>query len=218
MRIMQHLRSSLLRSEIKGIIPSGLRLGASACVLAAAILMLLLSARSTFGGSATWRLDPGDPFCRSCWHSGAEKNWTPATVPNGPADTATFDVSNVTGIGVDGNDIEVNGIVFNAGASAETWSATGSLATARSGHTATLLPDGMVLVAGGFGGATGYLSSAELYDFATGSWSEAGSLANARSFHTATLLQNGMIVLVAGGLDMNHNPPMASAELGHGHR
>src|SRR5205823_2285538 len=47
MRIMQNLRSSLLRSEIRKIIPSPLRLRAPACFLAAAILMLLLAARST---------------------------------------------------------------------------------------------------------------------------------------------------------------------------
>ena len=126
MRIMQYLWSSLLHSEIKKIIPSGLRLGAPAYFLAAAILMLLLSTRSTFAGSATWRLDPSDPFCNSCWEPGKFQNWTPETVPNGPADTATFDVSNVTGIGVDGNDIEGNGIVFNAGASAFTIDVTSS--------------------------------------------------------------------------------------------
>jgi hypothetical protein len=44
-----------------------------------------------------------------------------------------------------------------------TWTATGSLATARESHTATLLPNGKVLVVGGAGGS-GYLASAELYD------------------------------------------------------
>src|SRR5438105_1762049 len=49
------------------------------------------------------------------------------------------------------------------------WSYTGSLNTPRSGHTATLLPNGKVLVAGGYSG--GPLDSAELYDPATGTWS-----------------------------------------------
>jgi len=50
-----------------------------------------------------------------------------------------------------------------------TWTATGSLVTARDAHTATLLPNGKVLVAGGRG-TTGVLASAELYDPATGAW------------------------------------------------
>ena len=78
-----------------------------------------------------------------------------------------------------------------------TWSATGSLNTARDYHTATLLPNGKVLVAGGHDGC--YLTSAELYDPASGTWSATGSLNTARGHHTATLLPNGK-VLVAGGM------------------
>ena len=64
-------------------------------------------------------------------------------------------------------------------------------------HTATLLPNGKVLVAGG--NNSGILTSAELYDPASGSWSATGSLNTARYQHTATLLPNGK-VLVAGGI------------------
>jgi N-acetylneuraminic acid mutarotase len=64
-------------------------------------------------------------------------------------------------------------------------------------HTATLLANGQVLVAGG-SGAGGVLSSAELYTPATGVWSTTGNLNIARSVHAATLLANGQ-VLVAGG-------------------
>src|SRR5437868_6761611 len=84
-----------------------------------------------------------------------------------------------------------------------TWTATGNLATARANHTATLLPNGKVLVAGGAG------TSAELYNPASGTWSPTGSLVTARGFHTATLLPNGK-VLVAGGLG---DELLASAEL-----
>ena len=79
------------------------------------------------------------------------------------------------------------------------WSSTGSLGTARDDHTATLLPSGKVLVAGGDNSRVA-LSSAELYDPATGSWSSTGSLGTARRDHTATLLPSGK-VLVAGGAD-----------------
>ena len=78
-----------------------------------------------------------------------------------------------------------------------TWTATGSLGTARYAHTATLLPSGKVLVAGGYNNS-GSLSSAELYDPATGTWTATGSLGTARDSHTATLLPSGK-VLVAGG-------------------
>ncbi len=76
--------------------------------------------------------------------------------------------------------------------------ATGSLDTARGFHTATLLPNGMVLVAGGSDGSGAVSASAELYDPALGTWTATGSLNTARYLHTATLLPNGM-VLVAGG-------------------
>jgi len=115
---MRNLRSSLLRGEIKKIIPSHPRLIAPAYVLVAAILMLLLAMGSStaLAGSATWNLNPtsGD------WNTAT--NWMPPTVPNGPTDTATFGVSNITGISImsDGPVTEVNGIVFDPGASAYT--------------------------------------------------------------------------------------------------
>jgi hypothetical protein len=72
------------------------------------------------------------------------------------------------------------------------------MAGARAYHTATLLPTGRVLVAGGYVAGSG--ASAELYDPASETWSPTGSLVSARTSHTATLLQNGK-VLVAGGSD-----------------
>src|SRR5439155_1631242 len=95
-----------------------------------------------------------------------------------------------------------------------TWTATGSLGAARGEHTATLLPNGKVLVAGGVSNSYSFLVNAELYDPASGTWTATGSLGAARSDHTATLLPNGK-VLVAGGfngnLDTGFN--LASAEL-----
>ncbi|MEP6809574.1 MAG: kelch repeat-containing protein, partial [Chthoniobacterales bacterium] len=76
------------------------------------------------------------------------------------------------------------------------WSMTGSLTTARSRHTVTLLPSGKVLVAGGRD-SSGRLAGAEIYDAATGNWSTTGSLTIARAFHTATLIAGGK-VLVTG--------------------
>ena len=80
------------------------------------------------------------------------------------------------------------------------WTATGRLTTARFDHTATLLPNGKVLVTGGHYGAYNgvYLSSAELYDVATGTWAATGALTTACAWHTATLLPNGRVLVVGG--------------------
>ena len=79
------------------------------------------------------------------------------------------------------------------------WTSTaGTLNVARHSHTAVLLPNGKVLVAGGFDGSAP-TSSAELYDPASNSWTFTGSMATARNSHSATVLQNGT-VLAAGGI------------------
>jgi hypothetical protein len=75
---------------------------------------------------------------------------------------------------------------------------TGSMNTERYWHTATLLNDGMVLVAGGINNYDQYVAIAELYNPATGTFTATGKLNAPRYGHTATLLNNGM-VLVAGG-------------------
>ncbi|MCX5749863.1 MAG: hypothetical protein NTZ10_06455, partial [Candidatus Saganbacteria bacterium] len=75
-----------------------------------------------------------------------------------------------------------------------TWRSANSLSTARYYHSATLLPNGKVLVAGG----TGAGASCEIFDPATGAWTSTGNLTFSRGDHTATLLPNGK-VLAAGG-------------------
>jgi hypothetical protein len=71
------------------------------------------------------------------------------------------------------------------------------MSTARYNHTATLLGNGNVLVAGGIGVSNNYLSSAEIKSPGVG-WVNTGALAVPRYSHTSTLLPNGK-VLVAGG-------------------
>jgi hypothetical protein len=87
------------------------------------------------------------------------------------------------------------------------------MSAARVGHTATLLPNGKVLVVGGGGAGSIAPASADLYDPATNTWSAAGSLSIGRSQPTATLLLSGK-VLVAGGNDTTEaGAGLASAEL-----
>src|SRR5205823_244016 len=70
----------------------------------------------------------------------------------------------------------------------------------RARHSATLLPNGKVLVAGGIDVAE-TLSSAELYDPSSGTWSSTGSLITPREEPTATLLPNGQVLVCGGGED-----------------
>ena len=78
---------------------------------------------------------------------------------------------------------------------AQTFVATGSMTTERDSHTATLLQNGEVLIAGGYNGS--YLYSAELYNPLTGTSSATGSLTTATSYPTATLLATEMFLLLA---------------------
>jgi hypothetical protein len=78
-----------------------------------------------------------------------------------------------------------------------TFRRTGSMMTPRGGHTATSLPDGRVLMAGGEL-ATEVLNSAELFDPKTGGFTATGSMNMTRSWATGTLLADGS-VLIAGG-------------------
>src|SRR6202162_4862640 len=68
----------------------------------------------------------------------------------------------------------------------------------RSGHTATLLPDGKVLIAGGMRRNQDFYRSAELYDPATGKFQATGASAIARVGHPAVLLHSGKVLIVGG--------------------
>jgi hypothetical protein len=90
---------------------------------------------------------------------------------------------------------------------------TGSMTAARQFHTATLLNNGLVLIAAGDDFPQGRLNSAELYNPTSSTFTATGSLTTARQGATATLLTNGD-VLIAGGIGQDGSG-LASAELFH---
>ncbi len=92
------------------------------------------------------------------------------------------------------------------------WTTTGPLSQARTAFTATLLPDGKVLVAGGGSSeSTGSYDSVELYDPKSGVWTATEGLIEGRNWHTATLLLDGKVLVAGGGGGGGQN--LASATL-----
>ena len=103
-----------------------------------------------------------------------------------------------------------NSVQFTIGAPA-VFVTTGSLNIARELHTATVLNNGLALLAGGQNSSVRALASSELYDPVAGTFSVAANLNTGRYSHTATLLNDGT-VLIAGGNDSSGNN-LASVEL-----
>ncbi len=168
-------------------------------LIAAALLLAL--ALATAGAAGAWRLSQHD----------AAPNLDlrpPVATMTAPQPTVTPDAyqsqdpSSVQGFTVLTSPIPSSSY---ARLGADSWTVTGTMVTPRSGHTATLLPSGKVLVAGG---GTKPNASAELYDPATGAWTVTGTMVTPRSGHTATLLPSGKVLVAGGG-----TKPNASAEL-----
>ncbi|HTN92465.1 MAG TPA: kelch repeat-containing protein, partial [Sorangium sp.] len=140
----------------------------------------------------------------------AENSWTPAQLMNAARQGHAATLLDDGRVLVTGGAASIVGEGGAGLASAEiydpvtgSWALTAPMRIGLSRHTATLLVDGRVLVAGGsaIGGESersGYLADAELYDPTAGSWVDAPAMAMGRSGHTATLLPGGG-VLVTGG-------------------
>src|SRR4029453_13200361 len=96
-----------------------------------------------------------------------------------------------------------------------TWSPTGAMHHARWGHSAVLLGDGGVLVAGGSavrsGQSLGALRTAERYDPKTGTWTEVAPMTDARTGHPAVVLDKGLVLVAGGGVPVSRTDEAALA-------
>jgi hypothetical protein len=102
-------------------------------------------------------------------------------------------------------------VVSGYGGGPDAWTPVRPMTAAREHFTATLLPGGKVLMAGGQSVTDTPLASAELYNPAARSFTATGPLHDARTYPAATLLQDGQ-VLITGGLGSNF-AALSSAEL-----
>jgi hypothetical protein len=84
---------------------------------------------------------------------------------------------------------------------------TGAMTTARSWHTATLLNNGQVLIAGGVTNSFSATASAELYDPTRGTFSPTGNMTAPRAAHTAILLPDGRVLIAGGSSSLGENVP-----------
>ena len=168
-------------------------------LLTVMLLTLVVEALGASGGSGT--------FAYTGSLNTARYDHTATLLPSG-------EVLVVGGIGVNGN--------YTSLASAELydpkkgkWTTTGSMTAGRTAFTATLLPNGEVLVVGGSDYQIRCYATAELYNPSTGQWTPTGTMSQARCLHSATLLPNGE-VLVSGGVNSIYDysrPTVSSAEI-----
>lgn len=147
--------------------------------------------------------DPRDASSRSL-HTATLLNDGRILVTGGDAGVPDYD----TLVPAVGTQSQVLGTAEIFDPSTRTWAAVSSLSP-RLGHTATLLDDGRVLVAGGTSSPTGVMASVEIYDPTTRAWTSAMPMGSARAFHTATLLTDGRVLVIGG----DANGAIATAEI-----
>lgn len=122
------------------------------------------------------------------------------------------------GVLVAGGDFAGSAAIFSPGAGA--WVSTGPMSSERGGDTerftASVLPDGRVLVAGGVDTASiepSPLSSSEIYDPEANTWSLTGPMNQARFDHSATSLADGKVMVLGGGSRVGADSALATTEI-----
>jgi hypothetical protein len=180
---------------------------------------LVLSALRDGGALATGGFRAGNQIVHAVERfDAASRTWTPSAPMLTPRRNHAVVVLR------DGRVLVIGGVTDDGGkvvtASSElydpatgTWSAAGDLRTPRYLPTATLLPDGRVLVAGGFLSGQNHTPTraAEVFDPSTGRWKSTDPMRQARASHAASLLPGGD-VLVAGGVTSTAGAVTATAE------
>jgi large repetitive protein len=136
---------------------------------------------------------------------GAAYSVTVATLPAGEACSVTNGSGRVGAAPV--TDVAVSCALTPRGF----FSAAPSMQVARNAHSATLLANGKLLLAGSY--VSGTASTAEIYDPATDAWQMTGNMTLGRAFHSATLLANGKVLVAGGGNDGIGGYYTATAEL-----
>ena len=160
------------------------------------------------GLSFSWSATPGSVFELPVSSTVSQALWTaPSCAPPGnEIATITATLTNSQGLSTTQN----FRVTMFTTCSVNGWSPTGSMTQARVSHTATVLPSGQALVAGGVDLNNQTVRTAELYDSDTGTWTSTSSMGAARSHHTATVLQSGRVLVVGGSSAEGY---LATAEL-----
>lgn len=173
---------------------------ASLSLLLSLLILLVLSLPGT---GAPWPSGPGSIASIAAMHI-ARASHSSTLLPNGKVLIA----GGFAGSGSEYNPYSTTELYDP---SAGKFESAASMSIGRSGHTATLLKNGKVLIAGGWTGRYNLRRSAELYDPATNSFAATGDLVIERAGNTATLLPDGR-VLIAGGVDRQENA-LSTAEI-----
>lgn len=164
---------------------------------------------------------PGGPVAEASIYNWSSRTWR--GVADVPGARWFHTATRLVGAGIDGHVLVAGGrsgsdfsgflasaVIFEPPQNeqdAGSWTPTANaLSAPRQSHTATLLPNGSVLVVGGQNASE--LASVDIFDPSIRQWSAAPALPGARRSHTATLLPNGFL-LVAGGSAGSNYPPEA---------